>query len=193
MTTSLITIDANETILNAAKKMLEYGISSLLVTEGENITSIITKKDILRKVKDLPIKDLNVDSIMSKSPITAPMGMTVTRAERLLREKKISTLPIVEEGELVGYIDIHILARFIIGLFLNPEHRHPEKVIRNVTLGDIMKGTFFVLPETSLAEFSIEILRRNFKGAPVVPSSMNKRVIGVVTETDIVKYIAQQS
>lgn len=190
MTTNLIGISETESIHTAAKMMIEKGISSLLVKRDDKIIGILTKKDILRKIDLFEFNNDEVESIMIKNPITAPRGLSITGAERLLKEKKISTLPIVEEGELVGYIDIHILARFMINLFLDPQHRHPETILHSATLGDIMKNPFYVFPNTTILTFSRKVLKRKYKGAPVVLSDANKRVVGIITETDIIKRIA---
>lgn len=190
MTTTLITVDADTSITNTVKTMYDKGISSILVREDDSIVGIITKRDILRKTSNFDFASDPVERYMVRDPITVPLGLSITGAESLLRNKRISTLPIVEEGELVGYLDIHILARFMINMFLNPEHRHPEKVIQQTTIGEIMKGRFYVFPSTVIQDFCSEIVKRKFKGAPVVFSDANRRVVGIITETDIIRILS---
>jgi len=191
MTTNLIYAKENDPIEKIANIMIEKGISSVLIFEDDTPKGIITKKDILKKIHLFPFCNNPVEEIMTQHPITAPSGLSITGAERLLVEKKISTLPIVEEGTLVGYLDIHILARFLISLYLNPEYKHPEKILYQLSVGELMKGPFYVFMDTPIKEFAQSIIRKKFKGAPVVLSDANRRVIGIVTETDIVQHLAK--
>ncbi len=190
MTSNLYSVDPNTPISKVAKTMLDKGISSIIVL-GEKESGIITKRDILRQIKSLPIKQMLVKEIMKRKVITAPSGLSITGAERLLREKQISTLPIVEEGKLVGYLDVHILARFLINLYLNQEQKHPDNVVRETTVGDIMRGPFYVFEDTGIEEFAEKILKKKFKGAPVILSESNRKVIGIITETDIIRVLSE--
>ncbi len=191
MTTNLYTVTPTTPISEVARKMLDKGISSMIVIgEGEE-KGIITKRDVLKHVSSLPIRSIEIEEIMHRDVITAPKGLSITGAEELLREKKISTLPIVEEGVLVGYLDVHILARFLIDLYLSSEQKHPDNIIRETTVGDIMKGAFYVFKKDKLQTFAEKVLKKKFKGAPVILSESNRKVIGIITETDIVRILTE--
>ena len=191
MTTRLHTVTPETPISEVAKKMLDKGISSMIVIGGEREKGIITKRDVLKHIQSLPLKSIKVGDVMNRHVITAPSGLSVTGAERLLQEKKISTLPIVEEGTLIGYLDVHILARFLIDLYLSSEQKHPDNIIRETTVGDIMKGLFYIFETDNLQTFAQKILRKRFKGAPVILSESNRKVIGIITETDIVRILSE--
>jgi len=187
MTTNLISVDGDVYLKDVARKMLEKGISSMLVRIDDSY-KIITKRDFLKNI-DL-IKEIKIKDIMTKEPITVPKGIKITGAEMLLREKKISILPVVEAGSLIGYVDVRILSKFLVELFLEPEHKHPEKLLRDLTLEEIMARPIYVTPEDSLHDIAKVLLKKGFKGTPIVTSENNPRVVGVVTETDVTKLIA---
>ncbi|MHA1615728.1 MAG: CBS domain-containing protein [Candidatus Njordarchaeales archaeon] len=189
MTEKLITIDETASIREACELMLQKNISSVLVTKGEKIVGIVTKRDILQKIDLLPPKTVRELMTPKDEVIVASSGTKITGAEQIMRENNISTLPIVSGDRLIGYIDIHILSRFLMDLFLDPKSRHPEKMLKEVTIGDIMKGPVYVLLEQSIQEFAKEVLRKHTKGAAVVLSEENMRLEGVITDTDITKYI----
>ncbi|MHA1665573.1 MAG: CBS domain-containing protein [Candidatus Njordarchaeales archaeon] len=188
MTINLVTVEPDTSIQDAAKLMIQKGISSVLVESGGKIVGIITKRDLLKHIEILP--DVLLKTFMTKNPIAAPAGMSLTGAEKLLRDKKISTLPVVEEGNVIGYVDIRILAQFLLDVFLNQQHKHINKLIHEVTLGDIMKRPSYMLPDDKIHTFAKEILRRGFKGAPIVSSYSTRNLLGVATETDVTKLIA---
>ena len=187
MTPNPITISGEEKLTNAVKIMLEKGISSLLVDIGDDKYKIITKRDFLKHPEILG--DRKVETFMTTDPITVATGTKLTGAEMLMREKKISVLPVVEDGELVGHVDIRLISRRLVELFLEPEHKHPEKLLKEITLGDIMAKPLFITPNYSLKDLSHSLLRKEFKGTAIVTSEGNPRVIGVVTETDIAKLL----
>lgn len=191
MTTRLHIVTPDTPISEVAKKMLNKGISSMIIIGEEKEKGIITKRDILKHIQSLPLKSIKVKEIMNRQVMTVPSGLSITGAERLLREKKISTLPVVEEGILIGYLDAHILAGFLINLYLNSEQKHPDNIIRETTVGDIMKGLFYVFETDDLQTFAQKILRRKFKGAPVILSEANRKVIGIITETDIIRLLSE--
>jgi len=126
---------------------------------------------------------------MTENPITAAVGTKLTGAEMTMREKKISILPVAEDGELVGHVDIRLLSRRLVELFLEPDHKHPEKLLKEITLGDIMAKPIIITPTTDLNDLTRSLLKKGFKGTAVITSEGNPRVIGVVTETDIAKLI----
>jgi len=189
MTEKLITISENATIKEACEIMLNKNISSILVTKDEEIIGIVTKRELLRKIDLLPQKAVRELMTPREELIVAPSGTKITGAEQIMRENNISTLPIVSGDKLVGYVDIHVLSRFLMRIFLDPKHRHPDKLIREITVGDIMKGPVYVLPEYPIKEFAKEVLRRKTKGAAVVLSPETMKLEGVITDTDIAKYI----
>ncbi len=188
MTEKLRIIDADASIVEAAQKMDFWGISSLLVKEKGKVTKIITKKDILSKVDLFP--DFEVKFLMTENPKVVSSGSSLNYAESLIRDYKISTLPVVENDSLVGYLDIYIFTAFLMDVLTNPDIKHPQRLLKEVVVGDIMKGPFFVTPETTVREFGKEIVKKKYKGAPVVISEQNKRVIGIITETDFIKFLA---
>ena len=50
MSTTLLTVDATETISDAAAQMDGRGVGAALVMNGEHLSGILTERDILRAV-----------------------------------------------------------------------------------------------------------------------------------------------
>ncbi len=97
-----ITIDENKTLKEAASVMSKKNISSLVVIDKKNkIAGIISEKDILDNVSKLKKK---ISSVMSKNVVKIEAGKSLDDAARLMTERKISKMPIVEKNKLVGII-----------------------------------------------------------------------------------------
>ena len=96
------TVKPDMTLADMQKMMGEYGVSGLLVEDGEGkLAGIITKRDTMfekngkRRVSDL----------MTKEVITAKAGTTIEQAKEILHKHRIEKLPLVDsKGRVAGLI-----------------------------------------------------------------------------------------
>jgi IMP dehydrogenase len=98
-----ITLGIDSTVQQAENIMREYRIGGIpIVDEGGKLVGIITNRD-LRFQKDM---NAPVERIMTKdNVITAPEGITLDKAEDILKKYKIEKLPIIsKKGKLTGLI-----------------------------------------------------------------------------------------
>ncbi len=189
MTPNPLIVDPETKISHAASIMIDKGISSLIV--GKDITDIeeiriITKRDILQHWDKLFSEKLQVAEIMSQKPLVIHPGTSIKYAEWMLRNRKISTLPVVDEGELVGYLDARILSFFIVRAYLKKDIKHFDKFLEETTVSDAMKAPHFVSENQSLEETAQLLVRKRAKGSPVIH---NRRLTGIVTETDFTRLL----
>ncbi len=115
MIRDVVSITPGESVEEAARIMTEHGISSLIVTSNEELHGIITEKDILERVvaKGLRPAEARVIDVMSPSLITITPDTPLEEANRIMVEKKIKKLPVVEaEGHtLLGILSVTDFAR----------------------------------------------------------------------------------
>jgi len=106
MTSSMITIGEDESIMNCAKLMIKEGVGSLVVVDEKKLLGIVTERDMLNKVlaKDNNIKKTPVSSIMTKKPIYANPDLDLYDAMVLMRLENIRRLPVVDKGEVIGLL-----------------------------------------------------------------------------------------
>lgn len=98
-----VTLSIKSTVRDAEAIMREFRIGGIPVVEANGkLLGIITNRD-LRFQKDLSVP---VASIMTRDNlITAPEGITLEKAENILKKHKIEKLPIVnKKGKLTGLI-----------------------------------------------------------------------------------------
>ena len=113
MINKVITIDPNATVKDAAKLMNKHEIGCLIAVKKGSASGIITERDLLKKIVEQaknPVKT-KVHEIMSKRLIVGTPQMEIADAVRLMLQKKIKKLPIVEDGKVIGLITLTDIAR----------------------------------------------------------------------------------
>jgi CBS domain-containing protein len=112
MTKTVVTIDVNQTVYEAAQLMSAKVIGCLVVTENDVAVGIVTERDFLRRiVAERASFDLKISAIMSKSLITVDPDTSVRDAARLMVTNKIRRLPVVKAETLVGILVASDLAK----------------------------------------------------------------------------------
>ncbi|HWP97122.1 MAG TPA: CBS domain-containing protein [Syntrophomonadaceae bacterium] len=114
MITRLITVDDRKSIDYALNLMHEYAIRRIPVVAGSRLLGIIVQHDIeaaLRRPGTIP--ESPVDWIMTKNPITTGPETDLVDAIELLITHKISSLPVVESGVLVGMLSEIDLLKYL--------------------------------------------------------------------------------
>lgn len=114
MTTNVITIDAQKTVLEAAKLMNQQGVGDLVVMEGKMSKGIVTERDLVRRVmaQKKPL-ETKVSEIMSAPLITIDEDSSLKDAARKMIKNKIRRLPVKKKNELVGIVATSDFARYL--------------------------------------------------------------------------------
>lgn len=99
-----ITVSKDEPISLAMSLMEKYRISGVPVTEGRKLIGILTNRDLRFETKF----NKKVKQVMTREKlITAPVGTTLEKAQKILHKYKIEKLPIVDrKNNLKGLITI---------------------------------------------------------------------------------------
>ncbi|HEU0246234.1 MAG TPA: CBS domain-containing protein [Gaiellaceae bacterium] len=107
-------IDGDASVFEAVQLMVEMNTGSLLVTEGGEITGIVTERDYLRRVtlEGRAERETAVREIMSSPLIVASPQTTVDECMALMTDRRIRHVPVVEEGRVVGVVSIGDLVKF---------------------------------------------------------------------------------
>lgn len=115
MIKDVVKIDGNVTAEEVAVIMNEREIGCVVVVQDENPIGIITERDMLTRVllESKDPKTTKAFQIMSAPLFFGDPNMTVQEAVKIMTERKIKKLPIIEEGHLVGMITLTDLARSI--------------------------------------------------------------------------------
>ena len=115
MTTDVKTVGREDTFAEVAKILREKGISSVVVTEGDQITGIITERDLVNLVADgVDPVSVAVGDRMTRDLATVDPRTDIAEAAQVMAQRRIRHLPIVDKGKLAGIISIRDLTRWAV-------------------------------------------------------------------------------
>jgi CBS domain-containing protein len=111
MTPNPVTLPPTATIADAAQRMRDEGIGDVLVRD-KGSTCIVTDRDIaIRAVAEgKDPKKATVGEICTKDVVTVTPDTPVDEAARIMRERAVRRLPVVDGDEPVGMVSIGDLA-----------------------------------------------------------------------------------
>ncbi|UCE82593.1 MAG: CBS domain-containing protein [Deltaproteobacteria bacterium] len=116
MTTDLVTVTPDTPLVKARDLLREHNIKQVPVVDAQGtLVGILTDRDIKQawaspattlSIYELTyvLQKLTVESVMVKDLITITPDATIERAAKILHDRKIGSLPVVEGDKLVGII-----------------------------------------------------------------------------------------
>jgi CBS domain-containing protein len=112
MTQRPVTLQTTDTVIAAARSMRDGNIGDVVVVEEDRIQGILTDRDIvvraLAEGRD-PART-TVGEICSRELTTLSPTDGIGEAEKIMRDKAIRRLPVVEDGRPVGIVSLGDLA-----------------------------------------------------------------------------------
>ena len=128
MSKDVITVDVEDSMHDAVKRMKQNNIRMLPVLKKGKLVGIVTDRDLKRAAASdattLDVHELlylvskiKVRDIMTQDPITVPQTYTIEETAEVLLKNKISGVPVVDQnGDIVGTITQSDLFRVLISL-----------------------------------------------------------------------------
>lgn len=111
MSSDVASIETRDTLQAAAAKMAEINVGSLPVLREGRLAGIVTDRDIVvRAVARGAAPGTAVGDAMSDGVVTLSPDMSVDEAARLMSDKQIRRLYVVDENRLVGVVSLGDLA-----------------------------------------------------------------------------------
>ena len=111
----VLQIEAEASVYDAVKRMVAANVASLLVSEGGEITGIITERDYLRRVtvEGRTDEETSVREIMSSPLIVVTPQTSIDQCMALMTDRRIRHLPVVDDrGSVVGIVSIGDVVKF---------------------------------------------------------------------------------
>lgn len=109
-------VSPTATVYDAIRLMAEKGIGSVLVTDGSRLVGILSERDYARKIalQDRSSKATKVSEIMTTPVTFVSREHTVSDCMRIMTEKRVRHLPVVDDGAIAGIVSIGDLVNWII-------------------------------------------------------------------------------
>jgi CBS domain-containing protein len=111
----VLEIEADASVLEAVKRMVEANIGSLLVRDDGEVAGIVTERDYLRSValEGPTDEQVTVREIMSSPLIVVSPETTIDECMALMTDRRIRHVPVVgEDGDVVGIVSIGDVVKF---------------------------------------------------------------------------------
>jgi CBS domain-containing protein len=114
--TQIWSIGPEASVYEAIELMDEVGAGALLVLAGGRVVGMISERDYARKVilKGRSSRDTRVSEIMSTPAISVTSDDRAIDCLRLMTERRIRHLPVLDNGELAGVISIGDLVNAVL-------------------------------------------------------------------------------
>jgi CBS domain-containing protein len=108
MTQKPVTVQASDTVVAAARSMRDGNIGDVVVVDNGRIQGILTDRDIVVRAiaEGRDPSRTTVAEISSRELTTLGPDDSIEEAERIMRERSIRRLPIVENGRPVGIVSL---------------------------------------------------------------------------------------
>ena len=136
----------------------------IIVSENGNALGWVTPQELIKENRFTGF----VGEVMEKYPITVSPSDRVSHARRLILDKNIGRLPVIENGKLVGIIaedDIAFAMRSFRDLVADNQQ---DSRIKNLLVGDIMtRSVVSVHTNTPLSDAVNTMLEHDVGGVPV--------------------------
>jgi acetoin utilization protein AcuB len=127
MTTGLVTVSPDTPLLDAQRLFAEHRFHHLPVVEKDELVGVISDRDILRalspfvdtlaeRAQDLETIRRRVHSVMTRALVTVEVDAEVAHAAELMLAKRVSCLPVVARGRLVGILTTRDMLRWVVGV-----------------------------------------------------------------------------
>ena len=114
MRVSLVTAAPDETAGAAIRKMLDAGVGSVVVCEGSEPVGIFTERDVLKLAgTGVSFGSIVLRDVMTPRPLTVSADDSILEAARLMGERALRHLPVVEGGNLVGIVSIRDVLAYL--------------------------------------------------------------------------------
>ena len=138
------------------------------------------------------LDQLQISECMTRQPYTITPYASLVEALEIMQQKKIRRLPVMDDGDLIGIITLNDIYRYSL-----PDVRYGKNLDTNyeslskLTVITAMTENPIAIYQADTIGHAAEILVEEKIGAlPVVDA--NKKLQGVITESDIFRLIASE-
>jgi CBS domain-containing protein len=185
MSSPVVTVTPETSLINARKLIDEHHIRALPVMNENQLVGIVTKRGLLRLDlstleseswdRDVDLAEETVGQVMTIKPITLFPETLMAKAARIMLENKITALPVVEDGNLVGILTNSDLLSFILAEYPGLKK---EILVKNYMTDEVVT----IEEETTLLESHRLMGTKRIRSLPVVKDG---QLVGLVTRTDL--------
>lgn len=179
MSEDLITVDKDQNLTDALKLLRKHNVSRLPVTNNKELVGIISERDIANKLgsskyESMPASRLHISSVMVKDVITVPQTMQLGEVAKIMLDKGIGSVPVMDEDKMVGIVSKADFVTLASGIAFD-----------KITVKEIMtKDLIAVSPTERIVHARRQMLECHVGRLPVVDDG---KLVGMITSKDLMR------
>ena len=137
------------------------------------------------------IRKAPISMIMTEDFITLKKTDSLEKAEQLFKHHRIRHIPVVNDNVILGMLSYTDLLRLSFADITNDNDSYADVMVYNMfTIEQVMKRNIVTESSSNSIKEVAEILAaKEFHALPVVD---NNKLTGIVTTTDLIKYLLKQ-
>ena len=167
----------NDTVFSATQSMSQHGASCVVVCEGAQLRGLLTESDTLKGLAhhETDLGRIKVSQRMTSPVVVAPADTSILEAARIMADKSIKHLPVVDGAQFVGVLTQTDVERGLISL-------SPMRCVC-----DIMRRDVATVKMDAPVERAAEFMSQHHTGCVV--ALHRQAAIGIFTEKDLLKRV----
>jgi len=128
---------------------------------------------------------------MTKNVVKLNVSDNLTKAESLFKKHHIRHIPVVRDKVVIGMLSYTDLLRISFADELDDEENTIDITVYNMfSVEQVMtKNLTTIFPETTIKEAAQILSKNEFHALPVIENDL---LVGIVTTTDLIKYLIDQ-
>ncbi|MDI1233217.1 MAG: CBS domain-containing protein [bacterium] len=131
-----------------------------------------------------------ISHIMTKNVHFVNQNETLENAVKLIKENNIHHLPVMNGRNVIGIISSTDINRLTFGKLFEHQEGSEAAMVSSLTLEQVMTAQPQVVQsDLSIKEVAEIFASANFHALPVLE---NDQLVGIVTTTDMIKYLIEQ-
>jgi CBS domain-containing membrane protein len=132
-----------------------------------------------------------VSTIMSKDLVKLTIKDDLTKAESLFKHYKIRHIPVVNGATIIGMLSYTDLLRISFADAVDDDEEIVDTTVYNMfTVEQVMaKKLVTISPDTTIKEAAEILAKKEFHALPVCEDHI---LVGIITTTDLIKYLINQ-
>jgi CBS domain-containing protein len=109
-------VPPDQTVFEAIRLMAEKNVGAVLVMEHEALAGMLSERDYTRKIaiKGKSSRETLVREIMTTNLVTVTSRHTVQECMRLMNDRRVRHLPVIDNDRVIGVVSIGNLVNWII-------------------------------------------------------------------------------
>ena len=130
-----------------------------------------------------------IDQVMTRDPATVSPNDSIRVALDRMRERGCRRLPVVDNGKLIGIVSDRDLRRATNSPYVMRERWYDDFMLDHIPVRACMTiHPITVSPQTPIVAAAKLMRDRKIGGLPVIDSDAD-RLVGIVTETDLLNFL----